>query len=210
MLNPSTVQLSDYNDQSLAALKLLNLDRFNLVQLSRIRVSFRRGILRISILNLYPSTVSVTASGLIISLNRTSSTLLRARFAQHGSIYQANVLLSLVMCMPCSRRAPTGACDTIFYATILPGFPPRPALPYPAPRGRFHTVLLVLLLPDFAYKQTLCINDVGVLQIRGPRLQVHHNCFHSEVSIYLDFFFLKGVCLKSIIVLPVDLGKDDA
>lgn len=33
MLNPSTVQLSDYNDQSLAALKLLNLDRFNLVQI---------------------------------------------------------------------------------------------------------------------------------------------------------------------------------
>ena len=31
--DPSTVQLSDYNDQSLAALKLLNLDRFNLVQI---------------------------------------------------------------------------------------------------------------------------------------------------------------------------------
>ena len=178
MLNPSTAfQTTPTNHWQLCSISTLVAS----YKLSRTRVPFGRGFLRISISILYPS-ISVTASGLIISLIRTSGTLLRARLAQHGSLYQANVLSSLVMCMPCSRRAPTGACDTIFYATILPGFPPRPALPYPAPRGRFHTVLLVLLLPDFAYKQTLCINDVGVLQVRGPRLQVHHNCFHSEVS----------------------------
>lgn len=46
---------------------------------------------------------------------------------------------------------------------------------------------------------------VGDLQVRGPRLQVHHNCFHSEVSIHLDFFSFEGSLLEEH--LPVDLGR---
>ena len=133
MLNPSTAfQTTTTNHWQLCSISTVLAS----YKLSRIRVPFGRGFLRISISILYPS-ISVTASGLIISLIRTSGTLLRARLAQHGSLYQANVLSSLVMCMPCSRRAPTGACDTIFYATILPGFPPTASVTLSCPSWTF-------------------------------------------------------------------------
>ena len=101
MLNPSTAfQTTTTNHWQLCSISTV----LTSYKLSRIRVPFRRGFLRISISILYPS-ISVTASALIISLNRTSGTLLRARFAQHGFFYQANVLLSLVMCAVLPKSA---------------------------------------------------------------------------------------------------------
>ena len=109
-----------------------------------------------------------------MSLNGASGTLLRARLAQHGSLYRTNVLLSLVMTVQHFRRAPTGAYDTGILRHRLARLSPTgphgqcylilPGLV--APLGLFHTILV--LLPDFTCEQTLCFNDVT----RTSKLQV--------------------------------------